>query len=48
MPVETIVPLSAADAACSLEELERRIASERQTPSYYCTVDHGDIEQDQG
>jgi hypothetical protein len=42
----TITPLTVEDLNCSLEELERRIDSERQTASYYCTSDHNKIEQE--
>jgi hypothetical protein len=45
MPVQTIDPLNVEDLTCSLEELERRIASDRQVAGYYCTVHHDKIEE---
>jgi hypothetical protein len=46
MPVQTIVQLNAAELTCTLEELERRIGSDRQVAGYYCTVHHDTIEHD--
>lgn len=45
MTVETITPLNADELTCTLEELERRIGSNKQVAGYYCTVHHGKTEQ---